>query len=109
MMPLLCRPISGLLIALAMTGMARGQGAASGKVVFPGESVQARNRLQTIDHLVEPAISPQTVAGCIGGLGVVGSPLAAPFALAGTVSVKPFDLWEQAAEAYEFLLNDSGD
>ena len=51
---MLCRLVSGLLIALAMAGAARGQGAApAGKVVFPGENVQARNRLQSADHLLE--------------------------------------------------------
>lgn len=109
MMPL-GRSVSGLLIALALAGPAFGQGAApAGKVVFPGESVQARNRLQTIDQLLEPSLSPYIVAGCMGRLGLIASPLDAPFALASTISERPFDLWEQAAEAYEFLLNDSGD
>src|SRR5579864_9401329 len=82
---------------------------AADKVVLPGDSLQARNRLQAIDQLLDPAVSPRDAAACIARLGMGRAPLEAVFALAPLVTVKQVDFWEQIEEAYYYLLNDSGD
>jgi cellulose synthase operon protein C len=103
------RSICGLIAALALASTAHGQNILPGKVVFPGESFQARNRLLAIDHLLDPVVAPPTAAGCVGSLGLLRGPFDAACILAPAVSAKPMDLWERVEEAYHYLIHDSGD
>jgi outer membrane protein assembly factor BamB len=103
------RSICGLIVTLALASTAQGQNILSGKVVFPDESFQARNRLPAIDHLLDPIVTPPTAAGCVGRLGLLLGPFDAAGAMAPAVSARPTDFWERVEEAYHYLIHDSGD
>jgi outer membrane protein assembly factor BamB len=109
MMPLR-RSVCGLVLALLVAGPAWAQDPSLlRRVVLPGESVQAGNRLRALDRLIGPAASPRSAARCVGKLGMLLGPLEAPFALAPVVGEKAPDLWEEVEEAHYYLLNDSGE
>ncbi len=106
-MPLPRRSLCGLLLTLLAPALACGQDAApAGGVVLPGENLQARNRLRAIDQLIVPLVSPRAAAGWLGRLQL--SPLEGTLALGPVVAERPLEVWEQAEEAYYYLLAGDG-
>ena len=110
MMSLLRRSVAGLLLLLGGTALAHGQDySTAARVGLPAESEQARNRLRTIDRLLEPAISARSAGSSIAQLALLRSPLEGPFTLAPALADRSPAVWEQAAQAYYDLLNDAGE
>jgi outer membrane protein assembly factor BamB len=104
-----CRgTICALLVVLSgRTASAQDFGAFA-RVHLPGESQQALHRLQAIDRLLDPSITPRAIGSWLGCVGLASQPLSLPLSFAPVVADRPAAVWEQAEEAYYRLLSESG-